>query len=60
MGAKIDPKVEMDPSMFDIGGWKMLQLSDRKLLEEIIEEAVALCVGILSRDSYLLLHCVKG
>ena len=26
MGAEIDPKVEMDLSMLDMGGWKILQL----------------------------------
>ena len=61
MGAEIDPKVEMDLSMFEIGGWKILQLSDRKLLEEFTEEAatVALLIGTLSRDSSLVMHYVK-
>ena len=33
MGAKVDPKVEMDLSFFKIYGWKILQHSTRKLLE---------------------------
>ena len=58
MGAKIDPKVEMGLSMFEIGGWRILQLSNRKLFEEFIEEAVVveLVIGILSRDSVLVMH----
>ena len=56
--AKIDPKVEMGPSMFEIGGLNILQLSNRKLLEEFIEEAVTaeLLVGTLSRGSVLVMH----
>ena len=36
--------------MFKIGGWKILQLSNRKPLEEFFEEAatVALLIGILT------------
>ena len=33
MDAKIDPKVVMDLSIFKIGGWNILQPSNRKLLE---------------------------
>ena len=61
MGAEIDPKVEMDLSTFEIGGWNTLQLSNRKLLEEFVEEAatVALHIGIRSRDPSLVMHYVK-
>ena len=61
MGAKIDPKVEMDLSLFKVGGWKILQLSIRKLLEESIEEdeLQLLFLGTLSRDSFLVMHHVK-
>ena len=38
MGAKIDPKVVMDLSIFKIGGWNLLQPGIRKLLEEGVEE----------------------
>ena len=38
MGAKIDPKVVTDLSIFKIGGWNILQPSNRKLWEEGIEE----------------------
>ena len=38
MGAKIDLKVVMDLSFFKIGGWNILQPSNRKLLEEFINE----------------------
>ena len=50
----------MHLSMFDIGGWKILQLSNRKLVEEFIEEAttVALLFGILSKDSSLVMRYV--
>ena len=58
MNAKIDPKVVMDLSIFSIGGWKILQLSDRKLLEEFIEEAVLQLSGILNSDSSLVMHYV--
>ena len=60
-GAKIDPKVEMDLSMFEIDGWKILQPSNRKLLEESNEEAatVALLIETPSRDSFLVMHYVK-
>ena len=34
MDAKIDPKVVMDLSIFKIGGWNILQTSNRKLLED--------------------------
>ena len=36
MDAKIDPKVVMDLSTLKIGGWKVMQLSSRKLLEELL------------------------
>ena len=57
-GAKIDPKVGMGQSMFEIGGWKMMQLSNRKLFEEFIEEAATaeLLIGPLSRDSVSAMH----
>ena len=38
MGANIDPQVVMDLFTFKIGGWNILQSSNRKLLEEGIEE----------------------
>ena len=34
--AKIDPKVVMDLSKFDIGGWNSLQPINEKMLEEFI------------------------
>ena len=43
MGAKIDPKVVMDLSIFKIGGWSSLQPSNRKLLEELIDENEPCC-----------------
>ena len=59
MSAKIVPKVEMDQSIFKTGGWTILQLSNRKLFEELIEEAVTveLLVGTPSRDSVFVMHC---
>ena len=58
MDANIDPKVEMDLSVFKNGGWKIRQLSNRKLLEEYIEEAstATLLIRILSRDSSFVMH----
>ena len=38
MNAKIDPKVVMDLSISKIGGWNIQQSSNRKSLEEFIEE----------------------
>ena len=58
-GAKIDPKVEMGLSRSKIGVWNILQLSNRKLLEEIIEEAVQRLTGILSRDSFFLMQYLE-
>ena len=53
--AKIDPKVVMDLSIFQIGGWNSVQPSDRKLLEEFIDENEPwLLIGIPSRDPFLL------
>ena len=66
MGAKIDPKVEMDLSTLKIGGWSSLQPSNRKLLEELIDENEPwLLIGIPSRDAFLMTqyserHCVSS
>ena len=38
MDAKFDPKVVMDRSILKNGGWNILQPSNRKLLEEVIDE----------------------
>ena len=61
MDAQIDPMVGMDLPIFKIGGWKILQLSNRKLVGEFVEEAatVALLIGFLSGDSSLVIHNVK-
>ena len=61
MGAKIDPKVVMDLSIFKIGGWNILQFSNRKLLEESYEEENYRCclMGVLSRGSFLVMNYVK-
>ena len=50
MDANRDPKVEMDLSMFEIDGWKNLQLSNRKLLVKFIEEVVLIPIGTPSRE----------
>ena len=51
----------MGLSFFKIGGWNILQPSNRKLFEESIEEdeLQLLLIGILSRDSFLVIHYVK-
>ena len=55
MNDKIDTKVEMDLSMFEIGGWNSLQSSNQKLLEEFIDENEAwLLIGTPSRDPFLV------
>ena len=55
MNAKIDPKVVMDMSIYKIGGWKSLQPSNHKLLEEFIDENEPwLLIGIPSRDPFLV------
>ena len=61
MGAKIDPKVEMGLSMFEVGGWKILQLSNRKLFEEFIEETVSveLLIGN-SKERFGLRDALRG
>ena len=38
MGAKIDPKIAMGVFILKIGGWNILQLSNRKLSEECFNE----------------------
>ena len=56
MGAKVDPKVVMDLSIFTIGGWNiLLQPSNRKLLEEGIKEndSQLLSIRTPSRDLFL-------
>ena len=35
MDAKIDPKVVMDLSMFENGGWNILQPNNRRSLEQL-------------------------
>ena len=56
MVTKINPKVEMGLSIFKIGRWKILQLSNRKLLEEFIEVAMLQFTGFLRRDSFSAMH----
>ena len=38
MNAKIAPKVEVDLSMFEIGGWSNLQPSNQHLLDVFNDE----------------------
>ena len=61
MGAKIDPKVEMDLSIFKISEWNILQSSNQKLLEEFIDEneLQLLLIGILSRGSFLMMQYLE-
>ena len=55
MSAKIVPKVVMDLSILQTGGWNSLQHSNQKLLEEIIDENEPwLLIGIPSRDPFLV------
>ena len=55
MNAQIDPKVVMDLSIFQIGGWNSLQPINQNLLEEFIDENEPwLLIGIPSRDPFLV------
>ena len=60
MDAKFDLKVEMDLSMFEMSGWNILQLCNRKFVEGSIEEAAtaALFLGILSREPSFVMRYV--
>ena len=66
MNAEIDPKVVMDLSIFQIGGWNSLQPINPNLLEEFIDvNEPWLLIGIPSRDpffvtQYLARHCVSS
>ena len=57
MDAKIDPKVVMDLFMLKIGGRNILQPSNRKLLEESIDEDEPwlLLIGSLSKYPLLMI-----
>ena len=60
MDAKIDPKVVMDLYVFKIGGWNILQPSNRKLSEEFINENEPwLSIRIPSRDSFLMIQYLE-
>ena len=55
MNAKTDPKVEMDLSMFKIGGWNNVQPSNHILLEEFMDENEPWSlIGIPKRDPFLV------
>ena len=57
MNAKMDPKVVMDLSIFKIGGWNILQPSNRKLLEEFVDENEPwLLIRTQRKDSFLLIR----
>ena len=57
MDAKIDPRVVMDLSAFKIGGWNILQPSNRKLLDEFIYvNEPWLLIGTPSRDSFVMIQ----
>ena len=61
MDAKIDPKVVMDLSMFKIGGWNILQPSNRKLLEEFVDENEPwLLIRTPGRESFLMIQYLDG
>ena len=58
---KIDPHVVMDLSIFEIGGWNMLQSSDLRLFEEFMKENELrlLLIGILSKDLFVRIRCME-
>ena len=58
--AKIDPKVKMDLSFFKIGGWKILQPSNRRWSEDFLDETKPwLLIRVLSRDSFLMMQYLE-
>ena len=58
MDGKIDPKVVMDLLIFTIGGWYILQSSNRKLLEESMDENEPwLLIRSPSEDSFFMTRC---
>ena len=59
MDAKIDPKVVRNLFMFKIGGWNILQPSNRKLSEELDENEPRLLIRIPSRDSFLMIQYLE-
>ena len=60
MDAKIDRKVVMDLSFFINGRWNSLQPSNRKLLEEFIDEIESwVLIGIPSRDSFCMIQYLE-
>ena len=64
MNAKIDLKVVTDLSIFKIGGWNSLEITNQKLLEEVfVKNEPWLLIGIPNRDpmfvtQYLERHTV--
>ena len=61
MDAKIDPEVVVNLSIFNIGAWIILQPSNRKLLEECIEENEPwlLSIRIPSRHSFFMIRYLE-
>ena len=60
MDEEIDEMVVIDLSMFKIGGWNITQPSDRKLLEEFIDENERwLLIRIPSRDSFFMIQYLE-
>ena len=60
VGAKIDTKVEYGQIVFKIGGWNLLQPSNRKLSEECINEnELRLSIRIPSRDLFLTIQYLE-
>ena len=58
--AKIDPKVVTDPSIFQTGGWNILQPGNRKLLGEFMDEnELWLSIGTPSRVSFLVIQYLE-
>ena len=55
MNAKLDSKVVTDLSLFKIGGWDNLQLSNQNFLEEFLDENEPwMLIGIPNRDPFCL------
>ena len=54
--AKIDPKVVLALSIFQISGWNNLQPNNQKLMEFIVEKERWLLIGLPRRDTFFMMQ----
>ena len=60
MDDTIDPKVVIDPSVFEIDGWNSLQPINQNLLEEFIDENETVVVDRNSKERSIPCDTVLG